>query len=178
MKENCNRKGLDSGRAWAFRYFKVIVPILTGIFILTGCAESRGAEENGFEAGREEESGEGKTEEVKTGEGKTGEPEAGEIKAEPDGSLPEESVEEDSAEIQREPEVTELKQVMLVPGQSETDIPIYGKTGMGKAEGIVVDAWFTGFAESAEGNRYFCVYLGRTDGMEVSSLHFPDCRII
>ena len=32
---------------------------------------------------------------------------------------------------------------------------------MGKAEGIVVDAWFTGFAETLEGNKYFCVYLGR-----------------
>ncbi len=63
----------------------------------------------------------------------------------------------------------ELKQVMLVPGQEGTDISIYGKTGMGKAEGIVVDAWFTGFAESADGNLYFCVHLDRTDGMNFSS---------
>ena len=63
----------------------------------------------------------------------------------------------------------ELKQVMLVSEQERTDISIYGKTGMGKAEGIVVDAWFTGFAESAEGKLYFCVRLGRTDGMNVSS---------
>ncbi|MDE6566714.1 MAG: class D beta-lactamase [Lachnospiraceae bacterium] len=61
-----------------------------------------------------------------------------------------------------------LKQVMLVSEQERTDISIYGKTGMGKAEGIVVDAWFTGFAESAEGIIYFCVHLGRTDGMNVS----------
>lgn len=40
---------------------------------------------------------------------------------------------------------------------------------MGKANGIVVDAWFTGFAESAKGNIYFCVRLGATDGMNVSS---------
>lgn len=40
---------------------------------------------------------------------------------------------------------------------------------MGKAEGIVVDAWFTGFAEDTEGKIYFCVHLGRTDGMNVSS---------
>ena len=40
---------------------------------------------------------------------------------------------------------------------------------MGKANGIVVDAWFTGFAESAAGDIYFCVRLGRTDGMDVSS---------
>lgn len=62
-----------------------------------------------------------------------------------------------------------LKQVMLVSEQDGTDISIYGKTGMGKSDGIVVDAWFTGFAEGAEGNIYFCVYLGRTDGMNVSS---------
>lgn len=58
-----------------------------------------------------------------------------------------------------------LKQVMLVSEQERTDISIYGKTGMGKANGIVVDAWFTGFAENAEGKIYFCVYLGRTDNI-------------
>ncbi len=63
----------------------------------------------------------------------------------------------------------ELKQVMLVPEMDDTDISIYGKTGMGKADGIVVDAWFTGFAESTTGEFYFCVRLGRTDGMNVSS---------
>lgn len=63
----------------------------------------------------------------------------------------------------------ELKQVMLVSEQERTDISIYGKTGMGKAEGIVVDAWFTGFVEGTEGKIYFCVHLGRTDGMNVSS---------
>lgn len=63
----------------------------------------------------------------------------------------------------------ELKQVMLVSEQEQTGISIYGKTGMGKAEGIVVDAWFTGFAEGTEGKIYFCVHLGRTDGMNVSS---------
>lgn len=63
----------------------------------------------------------------------------------------------------------ELKQVMLVSDQGQTDISIYGKTGMGKADGIVVDAWFTGFAESAKGNLYFCVHLGRTDDINVTS---------
>ncbi len=62
----------------------------------------------------------------------------------------------------------ELKQVMLVSEQEQTDIPIYGKTGMGTAQDIVVDAWFTGFAEHAGGKIYFCVHLGRTDGMDVS----------
>ena len=64
----------------------------------------------------------------------------------------------------------ELKQVMLVTEQERTDISIYGKTGMGRVDGIVIDAWFTGFAETTEGKLYFCVRLGRTDGMDVSSL--------
>lgn len=64
---------------------------------------------------------------------------------------------------------SKLKQVMLVSEQEQTDISIYGKTGMGTAEDIVVDAWFTGFAQGAEGKLYFCVHLGRTDGMDVSS---------
>lgn len=68
-----------------------------------------------------------------------------------------------------EEKLNELKQVMLVPEQDRADISIYGKTGMGKANGIVVDAWFTGFTEGTEGKIYFCVYLGRTDGMNVSS---------
>lgn len=63
----------------------------------------------------------------------------------------------------------ELKQVMLVSDQERTDISIYGKTGMGRVDGAVADAWFTGFAESAGGNLYFCVRLGRTDGADVSS---------
>ena len=40
---------------------------------------------------------------------------------------------------------------------------------MGKAQGSVVDAWYTGFAERAGETFYFCVYLGRTDGGDVSS---------
>ena len=39
-----------------------------------------------------------------------------------------------------------LKQVMLLSEVDSTDISIYGKTGMGKVDGIVVDAWFTGVA--------------------------------
>lgn len=63
----------------------------------------------------------------------------------------------------------ELKQVMLVPELDRADISIYGKTGMGKIDGVVVDAWFTGFADSTTGRLYFCVRLGTTDGMNVSS---------
>lgn len=63
----------------------------------------------------------------------------------------------------------ELKQVMQVSEVDSTDISIYGKTGMGKTNGIVVDAWFTGLAESTTGKIYFCVRLGRTDNMNVSS---------
>lgn len=63
----------------------------------------------------------------------------------------------------------ELKEVMFVEEPEQTVVPIYGKTGMGKAAGVVVDAWFTGFAEGTEGNIYFCVYLGQTDDPNVSS---------
>lgn len=71
----------------------------------------------------------------------------------------------------------QLKQVMLVSEQEQTEVSIYGKTGMGKAKGNVVDAWFTGFAESAEGNLYFCVHLGRTDGMDVTSSRAKEIAI-
>ena len=63
----------------------------------------------------------------------------------------------------------QLKQVMLVPEQDRAALSIYGKTGMGKTNGVVVDAWFTGFAESTEGTIYFCVRLGETEELEVSS---------
>lgn len=62
----------------------------------------------------------------------------------------------------------ELKKVMLVE-ESGSDISIYGKTGMGKTEGVVVDAWYTGFAQKEGETIYFCVYLGRTDDKKVSS---------
>lgn len=62
-----------------------------------------------------------------------------------------------------------LKEAMLVSEQSEPDLRIYGKTGMGKKEGVVVDSWYTGFADKADRTIYFCVYLGETDGKEVSS---------
>lgn len=63
----------------------------------------------------------------------------------------------------------QLKQVMLLSEQNEADVSIYGKTGMGKAHGIVVDSWFTGVADTDGRRIYFCVYLGETDGADVSS---------
>lgn len=65
--------------------------------------------------------------------------------------------------------LNQLKQVMLLAEQSETDISIYGKTGMGKAQGIVVDAWFTGFADKEDKRISFCVYLGENENNDVSS---------
>lgn len=62
---------------------------------------------------------------------------------------------------------SQLKQVMLV--SHETPYLVYGKTGMGKAQGVVVDCWFTGFAENENENLYFCVYLGETEGENPSS---------
>lgn len=59
------------------------------------------------------------------------------------------------------PETLEvLKTVMMLAEQEETQgygsaLRIYGKTGMGKTQGIVVDAWYTGFAEKDGRNLYF-----------------------
>ena len=61
-----------------------------------------------------------------------------------------------------------LKQVMLLTEVSSTETMIYGKTGMGKANGVTVDAWFTGFADMDDKRVYFCIYLGETEGKDVS----------
>lgn len=71
----------------------------------------------------------------------------------------------------------DLKQVMLVSEQPDGDVLIYGKTGLGKSHGVVVDAWFTGFADTADGRKYFCVYLGETDGKDVSSTKAKEIAI-
>ncbi len=65
-----------------------------------------------------------------------------------------------------------LKQAMRLDRQIDDfnyKYMIYGKTGMGVAEGKTVDAWYTGFMERPEGNVYFCVWLGQIDESEVSS---------
>lgn len=61
-----------------------------------------------------------------------------------------------------------LKAVMLVE-QDNPSYQIYGKTGAGKKDNEWVDAWFVGFIEHAESNTYFAVYLGKTEGTEISS---------
>ncbi len=63
----------------------------------------------------------------------------------------------------------QLKQVMLLSEQNGAGVSIYGKTGMGKAHGVVVDSWYTGFADTTDKRIYFCVYLGETDNKNVSS---------
>lgn len=72
-------------------------------------------------------------------------------------------------DVYSEETLTQLKQVMLITESAEPDISIYGKTGMGKAYGVVVDAWYTGFAEADDKRIYFCVYLGEAAGQNVSS---------
>lgn len=64
----------------------------------------------------------------------------------------------------------QLKQVMLLSEQTDSDILIYGKTGMGKSYNVVVDSWFTGFAETPEKRIYFCIYLGETENGNVSGV--------
>ena len=63
----------------------------------------------------------------------------------------------------------QLEQVMRLADQEKTGLSVYGKTGMGKTDGAVVDAWFTGFADDADRRIYFCVYMGKTDNQKVSS---------
>lgn len=63
----------------------------------------------------------------------------------------------------------QLKQVMRSTPQEDANLAVYGKTGMGKANGVTVDAWFTGFADLAGKRIYFCVYLGETKEQEVTS---------
>ena len=82
----------------------------------------------------------------------------------------------DSSEYPEETQ-EQLKQVMLLSEQNDTDISIYGKTGMGKAHGITVDSWFTGFADSADKRIYFCLYLGETADKEVSSAKASEISI-
>ena len=66
--------------------------------------------------------------------------------------------------------VTEpLKQAMKLSDLSETEAAVYGKTGMGKDRGVTVDAWFTGFADTEDRRLYFCVYLGESEGVQVTS---------
>lgn len=71
--------------------------------------------------------------------------------------------------VYRAETIRQLKQVMLVTDQDETGFPVYGKTGFGKMAGVAVDSWFTGFADTHGGIVYFSVYLGETEGAEVSS---------
>lgn len=72
----------------------------------------------------------------------------------------------------------QLEQVMLVKDTTNSDILIYGKTGMGKDRGIVVDSWFVGFADiKEEGRIYFSIYLGETNSKNVSSAKAKEIAI-
>lgn len=55
-----------------------------------------------------------------------------------------------------------LEEVMAY--ETNTPYQVYGKTGMGKVNGVVVDAWFTGFARQDDASLYFCVWLGQSEG--------------
>ena len=73
--------------------------------------------------------------------------------------------------------IERLKEVMRLPEEYGTDIPVYGKTGMGKTDGITVDAWFTGFAETSEEPVYFCVYLGQSEERDATSAAARDIAV-
>lgn len=65
--------------------------------------------------------------------------------------------------------INELKKVMLVKNTVKSNFSIYGKTGMGKRNGIVVDSWFVGFADNKKEKIYYCVYLGESNNKDISS---------
>lgn len=72
----------------------------------------------------------------------------------------------------------QLEQVMFVKVLPDSDTFIYGKTGMGKDKGVVVDSWFTGFADTKENGRiYFSIYLGETNNKNVSSTKAKEIAI-
>lgn len=72
----------------------------------------------------------------------------------------------------------QLEQVMLVKDTTNSNILIYGKTGMGKDRGVVVDSWFVGFADIKEKGRiYFSIYLGETNNKNVSSTKAKEIAI-
>lgn len=73
--------------------------------------------------------------------------------------------------------LNQLRQVMRLHEENDADRSIYGKTGMGKADGVVVDAWFTGFSEKGDKRVYFCVYLGETENKDVSSVKAREAAI-
>lgn len=71
--------------------------------------------------------------------------------------------------IYKEETLEVLKDAMLIMDSDSPGISLYGKTGLGKSNGVVRDAWFTGFAETEKGKAYFCVYLGETENRDFSS---------
>lgn len=73
------------------------------------------------------------------------------------------------ASVYDEASLSFLKEAMRTEDSEAPDMVLYGKTGLGKSNGIMVDAWFTGFAETDQGNVYYCIYLGETDKKGVSS---------
>jgi Beta-lactamase class D len=64
--------------------------------------------------------------------------------------------------------ITLLKQVMLTENENH-DVKIYGKTGMGVADGLCVDAWFVGMAETNGTAIYFAIRLDDPQNEETSS---------
>lgn len=73
--------------------------------------------------------------------------------------------------------LTALKEVMKVGEQNQSELMIYGKTGMGKENGVLVDAWFTGFAETAEKQIIFCIYHGKSDEKNASGATAKDIAV-
>ncbi len=67
--------------------------------------------------------------------------------------------------------IKELEKAMYVDDFQNSNVSVYGKTGMGKDTGVVVDSWFVGFFNTKEKEKiYFSIYLGETENEDVSSV--------
>ncbi len=55
--------------------------------------------------------------------------------------------------------ITEMKNIMLVYENPDTNLKIYGKTGFGRVNGENTDAWFIGMYEINNQTIYFAVRL-------------------
>ena len=74
--------------------------------------------------------------------------------------------------------IKELEKAMYVDDSQNSNVSVYGKTGMGKDNGVVVDSWFVGFFNTKEKEKiYFSIYLGETENEDVSSVRAKEIAL-
>lgn len=74
--------------------------------------------------------------------------------------------------------IKELEKAMYVDDFQNSNVSVYGKTGMGKDNGVVVDSWFVGFFNTKEKEKiYFSICLGETENEDVSSVRAKEIAL-